>query len=83
MPRWSILFIDTFICAFALTLAFLLRFNFENIPEVDAANFFKDYVVLLSVRFISFLISKTYKGVVTSRQLISFCFQPLRLSFYK
>lgn len=64
MPRWSILFIDTFICAFALTLAFLLRFNFENIPEVDAANFFKDYVVLLSVRFISFLISKTYKGVV-------------------
>lgn len=64
MPRWSILFIDTFICAFALTLAFLLRFNFENIPEVDAANFLKDYIILLSVRFISFLISKTYKGVV-------------------
>ncbi len=64
MPRWSILFIDTFICAFALTLAFLLRFNFENIPEVDAANFLKDYVILLSVRFFSFLISKTYKGVV-------------------
>lgn len=64
LPRWSILFIDTFICAFALTLSFLLRFNFENIPEADAANFLKDYLIVLSIRFVSFLISKTYKGVV-------------------
>ncbi|MCA0431077.1 MAG: polysaccharide biosynthesis protein [Bacteroidetes bacterium] len=64
LPRWSILFIDTFICAFALTVAFLLRFNFDNIPEADAANFLKDYIIVLSVRFITFIISKTYKGVV-------------------
>ncbi len=64
LPRWSILFIDTIICAFALTLAFLLRFNFDAIPYADAKNLPYDFLVVLSVRFISFFISKTYKGVV-------------------
>ncbi|MDX2174350.1 MAG: nucleoside-diphosphate sugar epimerase/dehydratase [Bacteroidota bacterium] len=64
LPRWSILFIDTIICAFALTLAFLLRFNFDDIPEADAKNLPYDFLVVLLVRFISFFVSKTYKGVV-------------------
>jgi FlaA1/EpsC-like NDP-sugar epimerase len=64
LPRWSILFIDTFICAFALTIAFLLRFNFENIPPVDKKNLPADFLVVLSIRFVSFFVSKTYKGVV-------------------
>ncbi len=64
LPRWSILFIDTFICAFALTIAFLLRFNFDAIPQADAKNLVIDYTVVLSIRFISFFVSKTYKGVV-------------------
>ncbi len=64
LPRWSILFIDTFICAFALTLAFALRFDFSDIPPLDAANLPYDFVIVLSIRFISFALSKTYKGVV-------------------
>lgn len=64
LPRWSILFIDTFICAFSLTIAFLLRFNFENIPAADKKNLPIDFIIVLAVRFISFFISKTYKGVV-------------------
>ncbi len=64
LPRWSILIIDTIICAFALTLAFLLRFNFASIPEQDLKNMPIDYVLVLSIRFFSFLFSKTYKGVV-------------------
>jgi FlaA1/EpsC-like NDP-sugar epimerase len=64
LPRWSILIIDTIICAFSLTLAVLLRFNFDDIPAVDKANLPLDYAVLLGIRFISFFISKTYKGVV-------------------
>lgn len=64
LPRWSILFIDTIICAFALTLAFLLRFNFDAVPEADAKNLPYDFLVVLLVRFISFFISRTYKGVV-------------------
>ncbi len=61
LPRWSILIIDTIICAFALTLAFLLRFNFASIPHKDLKNMPIDYAMVLGIRFFSFLFSKTYK----------------------
>lgn len=64
LPRWSILLIDIIICAFSLTLAFFLRFNFKSIPDNELANFPKVYTVVLVVRFIAFFFSKTYKGVV-------------------
>jgi len=64
LPRWSILFIDLFICFFSLTLAFFLRFNFKSIPKFELDNFPIAYSVLLSVRLLAFVISKTYKGVV-------------------
>lgn len=64
LPRWSILVIDTLVCAVALTLAFLLRFDFSSIPEMDARNLPYDYAVVLGIRFLSFALSKTYKGVV-------------------
>ena len=65
LPRWSILFIDTFICGFALSLAFFIRFYFDSVMSVeDKANLPYDFLIVLSVRFISFFISKTYKGVV-------------------
>jgi FlaA1/EpsC-like NDP-sugar epimerase len=64
LPRWSILIIDLIICAFSLTLAFFLRFNFKSIPPEDLKNLPYDYVILLSIRAITFIISKTYKGVV-------------------
>lgn len=64
LPRWSILIIDTLICAFALSLAFLIRFDFNSMPAADAENLKMDYVIILSIRFLSFALSKTYKGVV-------------------
>ncbi len=64
LPRWSILIIDTVVCAFALTLAFLLRFNFASIPTQDLKNMPIDYAMVLGIRFFSFLFSKTYKGVI-------------------
>src|ERR1700740_1748353 len=64
LPRWSILIIDLIICAFSLTLAFFLRFNFKSIPANELANFPIVYSVVLLVRFIAFFVSKTYKGVV-------------------
>ncbi len=64
LPRWSILIIDTLICAFALSLAFVLRFDFDSIPVNDARNLPYDFLVVLGIRAISFAISKTYKGVV-------------------
>lgn len=47
-----------------MTLAFFLRFNFENIPTADLKNLPIDYLALLLMRSVSFIISKTYKGVV-------------------
>jgi FlaA1/EpsC-like NDP-sugar epimerase len=64
IPRWTILLIDLAICAFSLTLALFLRFNFADIPEPDRSNLPKMFALVLSVRLLSFLISKTYKGVV-------------------
>ncbi len=67
LPRWSILIIDLAICAFSLTLAFFLRFDFKNydkIPLEDRQNLPYDYLILLSIRAFSFILSKTYKGVV-------------------
>src|SRR5689334_15680585 len=64
MPRWLILLLDTLICAFSLFLAFALRFDFTTIPETDAKNLPIDFAVILITRFVSFAISKTYKGVV-------------------
>jgi len=66
LPRWSILIIDTFICAFALSLSFFIRFYFEKdaMSIEDKQNLPYDFIIVLGVRFISFFISKTYKGVV-------------------
>jgi FlaA1/EpsC-like NDP-sugar epimerase len=65
LPRWSILFIDTFICAIALSFAFLIRFYFDSVMAAeDKANLPYDFALVLLIRFASFYISKTYKGVV-------------------
>ncbi len=64
LPRWSILIIDTIICAFSLTIAFAIKFDFNAIPPTDAKNLPYDFAIVLTVRFISFALSKTYKGVV-------------------
>jgi FlaA1/EpsC-like NDP-sugar epimerase len=65
LPRWSILFIDTFVCALALSLAFFIRFYFDSVMSVqDKQNLPYDFLIVLSIRFVSFYISKTYKGVV-------------------
>lgn len=66
LPRWSILIIDTLICAFALSLSFFIRFYFEKdvMSYEDRQNLPYDFLIVLGVRFISFFLSKTYKGVV-------------------
>jgi FlaA1/EpsC-like NDP-sugar epimerase len=65
LPRWSILFIDTFVCALALSLAFFIRFYFDSVMSAeDKANLPYDFLIVLSIRFLSFYFSKTYKGVV-------------------
>lgn len=63
LPRWLIFLIDIVICVFSLVLAYLLRFNF-SIPEKDLNMLPNAVVLVLVVRALSFLIAKTYAGII-------------------
>lgn len=62
-PRWIIFAIDLGICLFSLVLAYLLRFNF-SIPPIEIQAFKIVFPVVLAIRALSFVISRTYKGIV-------------------
>ena len=64
IPRWIIFFIDLGICFVSLALAYLLRFNFASIPKVEVDTFPVVFSSVLGLRALSFLISKTYAGIV-------------------
>ncbi len=62
-PSWLIFIIDLVICLFSVLMAYLLRFNFslhsiakEDLPIV--------LVIILFVRIITFIISKSYTGII-------------------
>ena len=62
-PRWFVLLIDLTIIVFALGLAFLLRYNFHfSNDTIDAFLYALPFVLL--VRFMSFVATKTYAGIV-------------------
>lgn len=64
LPRWSILVIDLLICAFSLTLAFFLRFNFKSIPTQELSLMPIAYAIVIALRALTFYYFKIYKGVV-------------------
>jgi FlaA1/EpsC-like NDP-sugar epimerase len=62
-PRWIIFGIDLAICLFSVLLAYLLRFNFSIPPnEIQSFTYVIPYVLL--VRATSFLIWRTYAGII-------------------
>lgn len=62
-PRWIIFFIDLFITVFSVMMAYLVRFNFD-IPQVEIDTFYIVIPIFLLVRSISFIIAKTYAGII-------------------
>lgn len=62
-PRWVVLIIDMAIAAFAIAASMLLRFNFD-FDLILQQPIVVIFSVILSVRLVSFLISKTYSGIV-------------------
>ncbi len=62
-PRWLIFMIDMFISLFSILLAISLRFNF-NIFNSDYHLWAQPVLLVLSVRFLSFFISRIYAGIV-------------------
>ena len=62
-PSWIILIIDITICLLSVVMAFLLRFNFA-IPISEMLDFPKVLGIILTVRLLSFLITRSYIGVI-------------------
>ncbi len=62
-PRVIILIIDLFIVIASVVLAYLLRFNFA-IPEVEMDVFPQVLGYIVLVRLLSFLIGRTYVGII-------------------
>jgi len=62
-PRWIVFIIDVFICVASISLAYLLRFNFK-IPITNVASLYNIITYVAIVRIISFLIARTYAGIV-------------------
>ncbi|MFA6924602.1 MAG: nucleoside-diphosphate sugar epimerase/dehydratase [Bacteroidales bacterium] len=62
-PRWLIFLVDIFICFLSVIVAYELRFNFV-LPENEIARIPKGIAVVLFVRGISFIIGKTYAGII-------------------
>ncbi len=63
IPRWVILLIDLSICLFSFTVAHYLRHNFVLTPENYTA-LYAAIPVFLTVRFVSFYLTKTFHGIV-------------------
>ncbi|MCB0804550.1 MAG: polysaccharide biosynthesis protein, partial [Bacteroidales bacterium] len=63
MPRWLIFLIDMGIITFSVFLAYMLRFNF-HVPDHEIKEWPKVFALVLGVRGVSFLISKTYAGII-------------------
>ncbi|MBM3405501.1 MAG: polysaccharide biosynthesis protein, partial [Bacteroidetes bacterium] len=62
-PRWMIFLIDCFIVLGSVMLAYMLRFNFD-IPEDETRRLYTTLIVVLVVRMVSFIIAKTYAGII-------------------
>jgi FlaA1/EpsC-like NDP-sugar epimerase len=62
-PRWVIFMIDLAIVVFSLFLSYHLRFNFE-IPQKELDSLPYIILIVLFIRSLSFLLSKTHIGLV-------------------
>ncbi|MCX6182661.1 MAG: nucleoside-diphosphate sugar epimerase/dehydratase [Bacteroidetes bacterium] len=62
-PRWFILGTDLLICLVSISIAFLLRFDF-HLNDLEMFYLKQAIPVLLAVRLLSFLIFKSYAGLI-------------------
>jgi len=62
-PSLLVLATDVIICLVALGIAYQLRFNF-NVPDSEIITYIYVFPFLITVRLLSFLFVKTYKGII-------------------
>ena len=63
MPRWLIFTLDVMIVFFSIMLAYMLRFNFD-VPASEIRLWPQVLSFMLGVRALSFILSKTYAGII-------------------
>ena len=63
IPRWAIFLIDILIVVGSIFLAYMVRFNF-SVPQNEIYQWPIVFSIILAVRALSFLISKTYAGMI-------------------
>ncbi len=62
-PRWIIFIFDVFISVFAISFAYLLRFNFQ-IPEENGELMLTGVLLTVGIRSFTYLFSKLYAGII-------------------
>lgn len=62
-PRWIIFVFDIFLSMFAVTFAYLLRFNFQ-VPDPVSEHMLYGVLLVVGVRSVSFVASKLYAGII-------------------
>lgn len=62
-PRWIIFFIDLLIVCFSVTIAYLVRFNFD-VPTIEIESLSIIIPIILGIRLTSYLIAKIYAGII-------------------
>lgn len=63
VPRWIILIIDLSISFLSLTIAYLIRYNF-NISNINHTEFSRNTLIAIVISTIAFFIVKTYTGII-------------------
>ncbi|MDP3467502.1 MAG: nucleoside-diphosphate sugar epimerase/dehydratase [Daejeonella sp.] len=63
VPRWIIFCLDLFVCAFSLSFAYFLKYNF-NAEEINANELSRNILVFTILNSFVFLIIKTYAGII-------------------
>jgi len=62
-PKWFILLTDVIICLVSVIISYLLRFDFD-IADAEFKQLLSVCVVVISVRTLSFIIGRTYHGII-------------------
>lgn len=86
-PRWIIFIFDVFISIFAISFAYLLRFNFQ-IPEEQGELMLMGVLMVVGIRSLTYIFSKLYAGIIrhttihdTERILVVLLVGTILLSF--
>lgn len=63
VPRWIIFILDILICWIALTISYLIKYNFD-FSQLNYIQFSQNILIVSAISAISFFIIKTYSGII-------------------